>query len=106
MRFRTLGTHGFITTLVLLACLTYLSSGYPPGLSRVAITLWTKGRYIRDLIATWVGDLPDRAVSIIVPTLDDIDCPPARELIPADRPFTTKLKALVYADWMKRHHLG
>ena len=34
MRFRTLGTHGFITTLVLLACLTYLSSGYPPGLSR------------------------------------------------------------------------
>ena len=72
----------------------------------LAITLWTKGRYIRDLIATWVSDLPDLAVPIIVRTLDDIDCPPARELIPADRPFTTKRTALAYADWMKRHHLG
>ena len=53
----------------------------------LAITLWTKGRYIRDLIATWVSDLPDLAVPIIVRTLDDIDCPPARELIPADQPY-------------------
>lgn len=75
-------------------------SPYPTSL-----IIWTKGeekeRFIRGLVMPGLGSLP---FPLLVRNLEDVECPPARQLQDSDV-YDTADKARLFAEWLINNNL-
>ena len=71
------------------------------------ITIWVKGRHQMALFSRLVDYLPCLGIALLVRDLEDISCPPAKQLLQLHHnKATTRDKMHVYLDWMSKQNLG
>ena len=71
------------------------------------ITIWVKGRHQMALFSRLVESLPCLGIALLVRDLEDISCPPAKQLLQLHHnTATTRHKMLAYLDWMSEQNLG
>ena len=70
------------------------------------ITIWVKGRHQMTLFGRLVESLPCLGIALLVRDLENISCPPAKQLLQLhDNKATTRDKIQAYLDWMSEQNL-
>ena len=71
------------------------------------ITIWVKGRHQMALFSRLVESLPCLGIAFLVRDLEDISCPPAKQLLQLHHSKgTTRDKMHAYLDWLSKQNLG
>jgi len=71
------------------------------------ITIWVKGRHQMALFSRLKESLPCLGIALIVQDLEDISCPPAKQLLQFHHnKATTRDKMHAYLNWMSKQNLG
>ena len=71
------------------------------------ITIWGEGRHQMALLRRLVESLPCLGIALLVRDLEDISCPPAKQLLQLNHnKATTRDKMHAYLDWMSKQNLG
>ena len=71
------------------------------------ITIWGEGRHQMALFSQLVESLPCLGMALLVWDLEDISCPPAKQLLQLHHSKgTTRDKMHAYLDWLSDQNLG
>ena len=71
------------------------------------VTIWMKGINQMALFSRLVKSLPYLRIALLVRDLEDISCPPGKQLLQLHyNKATTRDKMHVYLDWMSEQNLG
>ena len=71
------------------------------------IAIWVKGRHQMALFSRLVESLPCPGIALLVRDLEDISCPPAKQLLQLHHNnATTRDKMHAYLDWLSEQNLG
>lgn len=109
-----LNSHGLPSTMAgncVLAFLqdTLLDTAESGSLPQSRIVLWAKGLHQCRLTTSLLSELPDidLRLTLMVRNLEELDCPPARQLteLQPDHQPTTMTKLLAISEWLLRRDL-